>query len=116
VEIVVSAGRAAHQTDRAGCSLPAANSLLAKQMGLIRWPALPVEDEGDESRGSSSPDIRARVLMVGQTYDGSVEAAIVEALLERVVLKTAQKLYTLAGRSESSILLRLPAGAPARCN
>ncbi|MCX5997423.1 MAG: CoB--CoM heterodisulfide reductase iron-sulfur subunit B family protein [Chloroflexi bacterium] len=91
---------AAHQTDRVlAASLPAANMLLAKQMGLdtvVTCAACYNRMKVTNHEVSSSTDMRARVAdVVGQPYDGSVAVRhIVEVLLEDVGLEKLRKSLT----------------------
>jgi len=91
---------AAHQTDRVlAASLPAANMLLAKQMGLdtvVTCAACYNRMKVTNHEVSSSVDMRASVAeMVGQPYDGSVAVRhIVEVLLEDFGLEKLRKSFT----------------------
>ena len=91
---------AAHQTDRAlAASLPAANLLLAKQMGLdtvVTCAACYNRMKVTNHEVSSSPDMRARVAdVVGRPYDGSVAVRhLVEVLLEDVGIEKLRKSFT----------------------
>ena len=91
---------AAHQTDRVlAASLPAANMLLAKQMGLdtvVTCAACYNRMKVTNHEVSSSVDMRASVAeMVGQPYDGAVAVRhIVEVLLEDFGLEKLRKSFT----------------------
>jgi len=91
---------AAHQTDRVlAASLPAANLLLAKQMGLdtvVTCAACYNRMKVTNHDVSSSPELQARVAdVVGQPYDGSVAVRhLVEVLLEAVGLEKLRKSFT----------------------
>jgi len=91
---------AAHQTDRIlAASLPAANMLLAKQMGLdtvVTCAACYNRMKVTNHEVSSSPAMRARVAdVVGQPYDGSVAVRhLVEVLLEDVGIEKLRKSFT----------------------
>ena len=91
---------AAHQTDRVlAASLPAANMLLARQMGLdtvVTCAACYNRMKVTNHEVSSLPDMRARVAdVVGQPYDGSVAVRhIVEVLLGDIGLEKLRKSFT----------------------
>ncbi len=91
---------AAHQTDRVlAASLPAANLLLARQMGLdtvVTCAACYNRMKVTNHEVISSPAIRAKVAeAVGQPYDGSVAVRhLVEVLLEDVGIEKLRKSFT----------------------
>ena len=91
---------AAHQTDRVlAASLPAANLLLAKQMGLdtvVTCAACYNRMKVTNHEVSSSPHMQARVAdAVGQPYDGSVAVRhLVEVLLEDIGIEKLRKRFT----------------------
>jgi len=91
---------AAHQTDRVlAASLPAANMLLAKRMGLdtvVTCAACYNRMKVTNHEVSSSPAMRARVAdVVGQPYDGSVAVRhLVEVLLEDMGIEKLRKSFT----------------------
>lgn len=91
---------AAHQTDRVlAASLPAANMLLAKQMGLdtvVTCAACYNRMKVTNHEVSSYPALRASVAdAVGQPYDGSVAVRhLVEVLLEDVGLEKLRQSFT----------------------
>ncbi|MCX6002819.1 MAG: CoB--CoM heterodisulfide reductase iron-sulfur subunit B family protein [Chloroflexi bacterium] len=91
---------AAHQTDRVlAASLPAANMLLAKQMGLdtvVTCAACYNRMKVTNYEVSSSPAMRARVAdVVGQPYDGSVAVRhLVEVLLRDIGIEKLHKSFT----------------------
>lgn len=89
----------AHQTDRIlSDALPAANLLLAKEMGLdtvVTCAACYSRMKTANHEVASHPEIRARVAeAVGQEYDGSVRVRhFVEILLEDVGLARLRKAF-----------------------
>ena len=91
---------AAHQTDRVlAASLPAANMLLAQQMGLdtvVTCAACYNRMKVANHEVSSSPALRDSVAdAVGQPYDGSVAVKhIVEILLEDVGIAKLRRIFT----------------------
>jgi heterodisulfide reductase subunit B2 len=91
---------AAHQTDRVlAASLPAANLLLARQMGLdtvVTCAACYNRMKVANHEVSSSPDMRARVAdAVGQHYDGSVAVKhLVEVLIEDIGIDKLRRGFT----------------------
>jgi heterodisulfide reductase subunit B len=91
---------AAHQTDRVlAASLPAANMLLAKQMGLdtvVTCAACYNRMKVTNHEVSSYPALRASVAdAVGQPYDGSVAVRhLLEVLLEDVGLEKLRQSFT----------------------
>ena len=101
---------AAHQTDRVlAASLPAANLLLAKQMGLdtvVTCAACYNRMKVANHEVSSSPDMRQKVAeAVGSPYDGSVAVRhLIEVLLEDVGIEKLRKSFvkSLAGLKVAS--------------
>jgi len=91
---------AAHQTDRVlAASLPAANMLLAKRMGLdmlVTCAACYNRMKVTNHEVSSSTVMRTRVAdAVGQPYDGSVAVRhLVEVLVEDVGLEKLRNSFT----------------------
>jgi len=90
---------AAHQTDRVlAASLPTANLLLAKKMGMdtiVNCAACYNRMKTTNHEVSSSPTMRARVAdAIGQEYDGSVAVRhLVEVLLEDVGVDKLHKRF-----------------------
>jgi heterodisulfide reductase subunit B len=90
---------AAHQTDRIlGASLPVANLLLTKDMGLdmvVNCAACYNRSKTANYEISSSPEMRQKVAeAVGRDYDGSVKVRhFVEVLLQDVVLANLRKKF-----------------------
>jgi len=88
---------AAHQTDRVlAASLPAANLLLAKEMGLdtvVTCAACYSRMKAANHEVTSSPDMRKKVAdAVGKSYDGSVAVRhLIEVLLEDVGIPKLKK-------------------------
>jgi len=111
IELVEIAGwsccgaTAAHQTDRVlAASLPAANMLLAKQMGLdmvVTCAACYNRMKVANHEVSSSPAMQKKVAdAVGRPYDGSVAVRhLIEVLLEDVGIEKLRKSFkqSLAG-------------------
>jgi heterodisulfide reductase subunit B len=96
---------AAHQTDRVlAASLPAANLLLAKQMGLdtvVTCAACYNRMKVANHEVSTSPDMQKKVAdAVGSHYDGSVAVRhLIEVLLEDVGIEKLRQSFvkSLAG-------------------
>jgi len=96
---------AAHQTDRVlAASLPAANLLLAQQMGLdtvVTCAACYSRMKAANHEVSSSPAMQQKVAdAVGRTYDGSVAVRhLIEVLLEDIGIGKLRKslVKSLAG-------------------
>lgn len=96
---------AAHQTDRVlAASLPAANLLLAKQMGLdtvVTCAACYNRMKVANHEVSTSPDMQKKVAdAVGSYYDGSVAVRhLIEVLLEDVGIEKLRQSFvkSLAG-------------------
>jgi heterodisulfide reductase subunit B len=90
---------AAHQTDRVlAASLPAANLLLAKQMGLdtvVTCAACYNRMKVANHEVSTSPDMHEKVAdAVGSPYDGSVAVRhLIEVLLEDVGIEKLRKSF-----------------------
>ena len=91
---------AAHQTDRQiAVSLPAANLVRAREMGLdmvVSCAACYNRSKTANYEILSSPDVRQQVSEVlGKDYDGSVKVRhLVEVLLEDVGIENLQKIFT----------------------
>jgi len=88
---------AAHQTDRVlAASLPAANLLLAKQMGMdtvVTCAACYSRMKVANHEVSASPDMQQKVAdAIGRPYDGSVAVRhLIEVLLEDVGIEKLRK-------------------------